>query len=119
MAVLPADGKQFDNVLLCSVWYLDRNKKRQAAVVMSVDVMHPPASYCIRLEGADTTRDTEESRLEPRPTQKPPMPAQSTPEAMAASLATPGLAHGRLSLLHVVWILMIKQEVLAIIHNAD
>ena len=102
MAVLPTDGKQFDNVLLCSVWYLDRDKKRQAAVVMSVDVMHPPASYCIRLEGADNTRDTEESRLEPRPTQKPPISAHLTPEAMATSLATPGQAHDVMSPLHTV-----------------
>ena len=86
------DESRFHDVLLCSVWYLDRDKKRQAAVVMSVDVMHPPASYCIRLEGADNTRDTEESRLEPRPTQELPISAQSTPEAKDTSLAIPGLA---------------------------
>ena len=79
-------------MLPCSVWYLDRDKNRQAAVVMSVDVMHPPASYCIRLEGADNTRDTEESRLETRPTKEPPISARSTPEAMSTSLAGPGLA---------------------------
>ena len=88
----PVDENHFHDVLPCSVWYLDRDKNRQAAVVMSVDVMHPPASYCIRLEGADSTRDTEESRLETRPTQEPPISARSTPEAMATSLAGPGLA---------------------------
>ena len=110
MAVSPAEGKHFDDVLLFSVWYLDRDGNRQAAIVMSVDVMHPPASYCIRLEGADNTRDTEEGRLEPRPTQELPIPAQSIPEAMAASLATPGQAHDVHSPLHTVWILKIDQK---------
>ena len=84
-------------MLLCSVWYLDRDRNRQAAVVMSVDVMHPPASYCIRLDGADTTRDTEESRLEPRPTEELSVSTQSTPEAMATLPATPGQAPDAIS----------------------
>ena len=88
----PVDENHFHDVLPCSVWYLDRDRNRQAAIVMSVDVMHPPASYCIRLEGADSTRDTEESRREPRSPLEQPISAQSTPEAMATLQATPGQA---------------------------
>lgn len=35
-------------------------------MVLSVNVMHPPPSYCIRLDGADSTRETEGHRLELR-----------------------------------------------------
>ncbi len=49
-----------------SVWYVDREGTRRAALVLSVDVMHPPPSYCIRLDGADSTRETEGHRLELR-----------------------------------------------------
>ena len=47
--------------------------------------MHPPPSYCIRLEGADSTRDTEEARLEPRAAQPLPKPAQPAPDAQSAA----------------------------------
>lgn len=62
--------------VLCSVWYIDKDSNRQPAVVVAVDVTHPPPSYCIRLDGADRTRDTEEGRLELRAAQTLPKPAQ-------------------------------------------
>ena len=73
-----------------SVWYMDRHQQRQPAVVVAVDVMHPPPSYCIRLEGADSTRDTEEARLEPRAAQPLPKPAQPAPVAKSAAAETEG-----------------------------
>ena len=73
-----------------SVWYMDRHQQRQPATVVAVDVMHPPPSYCIRLEGADSTRDTEEARLEPRAAQLLPKPAKSAPEAQSAAAKPEG-----------------------------
>lgn len=73
------------NLLLCSVWYLDRDRQRQPAVVMALDVTHPPPAYCIRLEGADGTRDTEEARLQPRAAQPLPAPGLSASEAKSAA----------------------------------
>ncbi len=78
------------HIFLCSVWYLDRHEQRQPAIVVAVDVMHPPPSYCIRLEGADSTRDTEEARLEPRAAQPLPKPAQSAPDAKSAAAKPEG-----------------------------
>ena len=46
---------------LCSVWYHERDNNRQTAAVVAVDVMHPPPSYCIRLEGADSPWDMNKS----------------------------------------------------------
>ncbi len=48
------------------MWYIDREGKRCAAVVLAVDVMHPPPSYCIHLDGANSSRETEGHRLELR-----------------------------------------------------
>ena len=48
------------------MWYIDREGNRCAAVVSAIDLMHPPPSYCIRLNGADSLRETEGHRLELR-----------------------------------------------------
>lgn len=48
------------------MWYIDREGNRCAAVVLAIDLMHPPPSYCIRLDGADSSRETEGHRLELR-----------------------------------------------------
>ena len=66
------------------MWYLDRDQQRQPAIVMAVDVTHPPPAYCIRLEGADSTRDTEEARLEPRAAQLLPKLTRPAPVAESA-----------------------------------
>ena len=73
------------------MWYLDRNRLRQPAVVVAVDVMHPPPAYCILLEGADSTRDTEEARLEPRAAQLLPALGQPAPEAKPAAAEPEGV----------------------------
>lgn len=73
-------------MLLCSIWYIHGEGKRQPGTVMSVDVTHPPPSYCIRLDGADSTRDTELSRLEPRAAQ--PLPKAAQPASDAAPIAS-------------------------------
>lgn len=77
-------------MFICSVWYLDRDSKRQAAIVVAVDVTHPPPAYCIRLEGADSTRDTEESRLEPRDAQAVPKAAQLDPDVKPTAVEAQG-----------------------------
>ena len=69
-----------------SVWYVDREGTRRAALVLSVDVMHPPPSYCIRLDGADSTRETEGHRLELRAVADAP----GVQPGATASLTMPG-----------------------------
>ena len=51
--------------LLRRVWYRTSSGARTAAHVVSVDVTHPPPSFCVRLEGAQSTRETEAERLSP------------------------------------------------------
>ena len=53
--------------LPCRVWYIQRDDTRQAAIVVSVDITHPPPSYSVLLAGADSARETEGHRLRPMP----------------------------------------------------
>ena len=60
----------------CRVWYRTRDGGEMAATVEAVDVMHPPPSFCVRLDGAASTRETEAPRLRA-------MPAADDPRAAA------------------------------------
>lgn len=48
------------------MWYIDRTGERKAAIVVAVDVTHPPPFYSVRLEGVENLRETEGHRLEVR-----------------------------------------------------
>ena len=54
-----------------------------AAEVVSVDVTHPPPSFCIRLEGTQSTRETEAERLSPWNEPAPPPAAPEQPSEAA------------------------------------
>ncbi|KAK9819265.1 hypothetical protein WJX81_000928 [Elliptochloris bilobata] len=45
------------------VWYRARDDAETPATVEGVDIMHPPPSFCVRLDGADSTRETEAPHL--------------------------------------------------------
>lgn len=49
------------------VWYRTRDGGETPATVEAVDVMHPPPSFCVRLDGAASTRETEAPRLRAMP----------------------------------------------------
>ena len=60
------------------VWYRTRDGGEMPATVEAVDIMHPPPSFCVRLDGAASTRETEAPRLRA-------MPADEDPRAAAPS----------------------------------
>lgn len=66
------------------VWYRTRDGGETPATVEAVDVMHPPPSFCVRLDGAASMRETEAPRLRA-------MPAAEDPRA-AAPPGAPGPA---------------------------
>ncbi len=59
------------------MWYRARDGSELAATVEGVDITHPPPSFCVRLDGAESTRETEASRLRA-------MPAADDPRAAAS-----------------------------------
>ncbi len=65
--------------LLRRVWYRTSSGARTAAEVVSVDVTHPPPSFCVRLEGAQSTRETEAHRLSPWDGPAAPLAAPESP----------------------------------------
>jgi hypothetical protein len=64
-------------------------------VVLAVDVSHPPPAYSIRLDGTDTTRETEGHRLHLRAPDPQPPQAAVPANPMAAGLlhASPTFYH--------------------------
>ena len=66
------------------VWYRTSSGARTAAEVVSVDLTHPPPSFCVRLEGAQSTRETEADRLSPWDAPAAPLAAPASPAEPAA-----------------------------------
>ena len=45
------------------VWYVKQDGSRALAIVLAVDISHPPPFYRVRLEESEVPRDTEASRM--------------------------------------------------------